>query len=132
MNYSTYDPKDWDVEINGMTITAIAEDGVSWEKSEANGEAKWGAMGDVIWQKSHNGAYTLTVSVMANCPQKDALIALFKTSDPFPVSATNKPLGERFGGTMALFEEEPSFERGTEAGDIELVLLVFDGKTETI
>lgn len=132
MIYGTYDPKDWVVEINGMTITAIGEDGVTWEKSEANGEAKVGVLGDTIWQKTNNSLYNLTVTIMRHCPQKAQIIALFKSGDPFPVSATNKALGERFGGTMAVFEEEPSFEAGTEASDIELTLLVFDGKTESI
>ena len=51
MNYDVYNFKDFDVEIDGMTITAITEDGLSWEKAEANGEAKIGALGDVIWQE---------------------------------------------------------------------------------
>lgn len=132
MNFANYDPKGWVVEFNGMTITSIAEGGVTWEKSESNGEAKWGMCGDAIWAKSHNSGYTLTVSVMRHCPQKAQLINMFKRNEPFPVSASHKDLGERFGGTMALFEEEPSFEGSTEAGDLELKVLVFDGKTENI
>lgn len=132
MIFANYDPKGWNVEINGITITAIAEGGVTWEKKEANGEAKWGAMGDAIWQKSHNTAYGLTVSIMRHCPQKSQLISLFKKNTPFPVSASHKDLGERFSGTMAVFEEEPSFEGGTEASDLELTLYVFDGTTENI
>lgn len=132
MIYGTYDPKGWVVEFDGITITAIGEDGVNWEKAEANGEAKWGSQGDAIWQVSHNTAYNLTVSVMRHCPQKAQIISMFKRGVPFPVSASHKALGERFGGTMAVFEEEPSFESGTEAGDLELTLLVLDGKTETI
>ena len=132
MNFATYDPKGWNVELDGITITSIAEGGVTWEKSEANGEAKWGLMGDAIWQKSCNTAYKLTVSIMRHCPQKSQIMAMFKRGEPFPVSASHKDLGERFGGTMAVFEEEPSFEGGTEASDLELGLYVFDGKTESI
>ena len=132
MNFAVYDPKLWNVEINGMTITAIAEGGVNWEKVEANGEAKWGIKGDAIWQKTNNTAYKLTVSVMRHCPQKAQLINLFKTSEPFAASASHPDLHERFGGTMALFEEEPAFEGGTEAADVELALYVFDGATENI
>ena len=132
MNYDVYNFKDWVVEIDGMTITAIAEDGVTWEKSESNGEAKKGALGDVIWQVRNDDVYNLTVPVLANCPQLPSLIKLFRTTDPFPVSATNKKLGLSFSGTMALFEEEPSFEFGVEAGDVELNICVFDGKTAKI
>ena len=132
MNFAVYDPKGWDVEIDGVTITAIGENGVSWEKVEANGEAKWGNMGDAIWQKSNNTAYKLTVSVMRHCPQKKHLISLFKTSEPFSATASHKDMNERFGGTVALFEEEPSFEGGSEASDLELSIYVFDGATEYI
>ena len=127
MRFATYDPKKWVVELNKIAITAIAEGGVTWEKVEANGEAKWGIMGDAIWQKSNNTAYKLTVSVMRHCPQKSQIMNLFNTSEPFPVNASHEDLGEAFSGTMALFEEIPSFEGGTEAGDLEISLYVFDG-----
>ena len=129
MNYDVYNFKDWLVEINGVTITAITEDGVSWEKAEANGEAKIGALGDVIWQVRNQDVYNLTVTVLANCPQLSQIVSLFRTTTPFPVSAVNKNLGMSLTGTMALFEEEPSLEFGVEAGDIELKICVFDGKT---
>lgn len=129
MNYDVYNFKDWDVEIDGITITAIAEDGVSWEKAEANGEAKVGALGDVIWQVRNQQVYNLTVTVLANCPQLSTIVSLFKTTTPFAVSAVNKNLGISLTGTMALFEEEPSLEFGVEAGDIELNITVFDGVT---
>ena len=132
MNYDVYNFKDFNVEIDGMTITAITEDGLSWENAEANGEAKIGALGDVIWQVRNQNVYTLTVTVLANCPQLPSLIKLFKTTDPFPVNATNKKLGLCLSGTMALFEEEPSFEFGIEAGDVELKLCVFDGSIASI
>ena len=132
MLFGIYDPKDWIVELDGITITAIGEGGVTWEKAESNGEAKWGIGGDAIWQKGTNGGYTLTISVMRHCPQKSQNISKFKRSVPFPVNTSHKDLKERFGGTKAVFEEEPSFEGGTEAGDLELKLYVFDGKTETI
>lgn len=127
MIFANYDPKKWVVELNKTTITAIAEGGVSWEKVEANGEAKWGVMGDAIWQKSNNTAYKLTVSVMRHCPQKSIIMDLFNRAEPFPVSASHEDLGEAFNGTMALFEEIPSFEGSTEAGDLELGIYVFDG-----
>lgn len=129
MNYAVYDPKLWNVEINGVTITSIAEGGVNWEKVEANGEAKFGISGDAVWNKTNNTAYKLTVSIMRHCPQKSAIVDLFKTSEPFPVSASHSGLGESFSGTMALFEEEPNFEGGTEAADLELAIFVFDGET---
>lgn len=129
MNYDVYNFKDWLVEINGMTITAIAEDGVSWEKAEANGEAKIGACGDVIWQVRNQDVYNLTVTVLPNCPQLSSVVSLFRQTTPFHVSAVNKSLGISLTGTMALFEEEPSLEFGVEAGEIELNICVFDGKT---
>lgn len=132
MNFATYDPKGWNVEIAGVTITSIAEGGVTWEKNEANGEAKWGLVNDAIWNVTNNSSYKLTVSIMRHCPQKEFIMSLFKKTTPFAVSASHKELGERFGGTMALFEEEPSFEGSSEAGDLELSLYVFDGKTENI
>lgn len=129
MNYDVYDAKDWAVEIAGVTITGLGEDAVTWEKAEANGEMKRGSQGDGIWQVTNDETYNLTVTVLANCPQLKHLISLFKKTEPFAVSAINKKLGLSFSGTQALFEEEPSFEFGVEAGDIELTICVFDGKT---
>lgn len=133
MAYSVYNPDDWDVEINGYTITSIGEDGVTWEKAEANGEMKRGiGKHEGIWQQSNDTTYNLTVSVLANCPQLKYIIPLFKRTTPFAVSAVNKKLGLSFSGTMAMFEEEPSFEMGAEAGDIELTMVVFDGVTASV
>lgn len=128
--YSVYDPSKWSFELDGMTVTAIAEGGVNWEKAEAKGEAKWGIQGDAIWQKTINTGYKLTVAIMRNCPQKAQIVRKYKSNDFMTVSASHPDLDETFSGTKAVFEEEPNFEGGTEAGDLELVFYVFDGDTD--
>ena len=83
----------------------------------------------VIWRVRNQDVYNLTVTVLPNCPQLSSAVSLFRQTTPFPVSAVNKSLGISLTGTMALFEEEPSLEFGVEAGEIELNICVFDGKT---
>lgn len=126
MNVATYDAKDTSVVVDGTYITGLGEDMISAEKDEDFFTPSVGAQGDVVKSQVNNSLGTVTIYVQATSPSKNYLMSLAKRSDPFPIWAVNKKLGERFGGTMANMLSFPSISRGAEAEDMEFVFQVFD------
>lgn len=132
MVVSSYNAKDCTVMVNGVYITQLGEDMVSFEKEEAYFESVVGAQGDIIKSEVNNSIHTLTITIQPTSPQKALLLGLCGASGTFPVWVTNKALGERFGGTKAAIQEMPEIARGAEAEDMEFTICVFDGVVENI
>lgn len=126
MNVATYDAKDTSVVIDGVYITGLGEDMISAEKEENFFTPSVGAQGDVVKSQVNNPLGTMSVYVQVTSPSKAYLMSLAKRTDPFPLWAVNKKLGERVGGTKASLLTFPTFERGAEASDMEFVFQIFD------
>lgn len=126
-NITRYDAKDCTVMVDGVYVTGLGEDMVTFEKEENYFEAVVGAQGDVVKSIINNDIHTLTITVQPTSPQKGFLMSLSKRSETFPIWVVNKALGEKFGGTQANVQTAPSVERGATAADMEFTFCVFDG-----
>lgn len=126
MLYAQYDAKDTTVTVDGVIITAFAEDMLSIEKDEDLFSTSVGAQGDVVKNIINNPLGTSTITVQRTSPQYDYLLEKAKQNEPFPFWYTNKKLGERAGGTKANVKKLPTVERGTEVGDVAFEFQLFD------
>ena len=131
MNVTRYNAKDCTVVVDGVYITQLGEDMVSFSKEEAYFETSVGAQGDIVKSEINNTIHTLTLTVQPTSPQKSFLLSKLGSSETFPIWVTNKALGERFGGTMASVQEMPEISRGSSAEDMEFSFCVFDGVVES-
>ena len=131
MVLATYDAKDTSIVVDSTYITGLGEDMISAEKDEDFFSTSVGAQGDVVRSMINNTLGTVTIYVQPTSPQKKFLLGLAKRTEPFPLWAINKKLGERVGGTMANLKTFPEFARGTEAEDMEFVFTVFDLTVES-
>ena len=123
---ATYDAKDTSVVIDGVYITGLGEDMVSAEKEEDFFSSSVGAQGDVVKSVINNNLGTMSVFIQPTSPSKKFLMSLANRTEPFPIWAINKKLGERVGGSKANLLSMPEFARGAEAEDMEFVFQVFD------
>lgn len=125
-----YNPNDTTVTVDGLYLTGLGEDGISFEFEEERGEAVVGAQGDVVFNETNNHLATMTIALQASSPQYKTLLTYAKNGKTFPVWAVNKSIGERCGGTKARFKNVPSISYGAELEDREFEILVFDGVVE--
>lgn len=132
MAVTFYNPDDCTVTVDGVYITQLGEDMISFEKEEAYFEPVVGAQGDVIKSMINNPIHTLTLSIQPTSPQKAFLLGKLGASENFSVWVTNKALGERFGGTLAAIAEMPEISRGSTAEDMEISFTIFDGVLEMV
>lgn len=126
MNLATYDAKDTSIVVDNTYITGLGEDMISAEKEEDLFTPSVGAQGDVVKSIINNSLGTMSIFIQPTSPSKAFLLSLAKRTEPFPVWAINKKLGERVGGTMANLLTFPEFARGAEAEDMEFVFQIFD------
>lgn len=127
---TTYNAKDCAITADNVYITGLGETMVTGEKDEEFFTTTVGAQGDVVINETNNPLGTITLTVQATSPQKAYLIGLAKAGTIFPFWAVNKSIGERMGGTQARIKNFPSLEQGTEAGDREFEIAVFDYTVE--
>ena len=127
-----YNPNDTTITVNGIFLTGLGEDGISFEFEEERGEAVVGCQGDVVFNETNNKLATMTIALQASSPQYKTLVNYAKNGTVFPVWAVNKSIGERCGGTKARFKNVPSVSYGAELEDREFEVLVFDGVIETV
>lgn len=121
-----YNAKECTFTVDDVIITGFGESMVSGSKDEDDFEAVVGAQGDVIINERNNDLGTVTATVQAICPQYNFLLELARNRRVVPVWATNKSLGERFGGTKARILKVPDVKNGAKAEDRELQFKVFD------
>ena len=131
MNVTRYNAKDCTITVDGVFITQLGEDMVSFEKEEAYFEPVVGAQGDIVKSEINNTIYTLTLTIQPTSPQKEFLLSKLGSTETFPVWVVNKAMRERIGGSMAAIQEMPEITRGAEAEDMEFTFCVFDGVVET-
>lgn len=130
MLLTQYDAKDCTITVDGVYITGLGEDMISFEKEEAYFETSVGAQGDIVQSMINNSIYNLSITIQSTSPQKAFLMSKFGSRETFPVWVTNKKLGERFGGTLASVKEMPSISRAAEVEDMEIPFVIFDGVIE--
>lgn len=130
MNTGLYNAKDCVITVGGVYITGLGEDMVSCEKDEDNFSTTVGAQGDIVVNRTNNSLGTITITVQATSPQKSYLLGLAKSGTMFDVWVINKSLAEKVGGTKAMMKKTPSMEQGTEVGDREFEIQVFDYTVE--
>lgn len=128
---SQYNAMDCTVTVDGVYITGLGETMVTGEKDEEFFSTAVGAQGDVIINETNNQLGTITLTVQATSPQKSFLLNLAKNRAIFPIWVVNKSINERMGGTKASIKNFPSMEQGTEAGDREFEIAVFDYTVES-
>lgn len=130
--FTSYNAKDCTVTVDGVFITGLGEDMVSFEKDEEMFSTAVGAQGDVVMSEINNPLATITLTVQATSPQKGYLLDLARAGTVFPIWVINRSIGERFGGTKARIKNYPSLEHGQEAADREFEIQVFDATVESI
>lgn len=122
-----YNAKDTTIIVDGVYITGLGEDMISYAKEESTAEFVVGAQGDVVKSEINNDIYTLTLSVQPTSPQLSHLISLKDRKDCFPVWVINKEMGITLGGTQACINEMPEISLSAEAQDLEIVISILDG-----
>ena len=126
----TYNPNDTTVTVNGIYLTGLGEDAISFEFEEERGEAVVGCQGDVVFNETNNKLATMTITIQASSPQYKTLLDYARKGTLFPVWAVNKSIGERCGGTKARFKNPAAISYGSTLEDREFEILVFDGVVE--
>lgn len=125
-----YNPNDTTVTVDGVFITGMGEDMISFEFDEERFESVVGAQGDVVVNESNNHLATMTLTIQASSPQYKMCLNYARKGTVFPVWGVNKSVGERFGGTKARFKNPASLSYGKEMEDREFEIAVFDGTVE--
>lgn len=126
-NITRYNAKDTSVMVDGVFITGLGEDMITYSKEEAASELIVGAQGDVVKSEINNDIYTLTLTVQPTSPQLSHLISLKDRKDCFPVWVINKEMGITLGGTQACINEMPEIALGASAEDVEITFSILDG-----
>lgn len=133
MTPTKYNAKDWSLILNNnYYITGFDEDMFTFEKDEANGEYKYGACGDAMFNETNNTLHTLTITLQPTSPSNRVLIDLNNSKEEFSVYGINKALGRRLGGEYARVTEAPSIEAAAEGNPMEYTIQVADGRIENI
>lgn len=125
-----YNAKDCTVVVDGVFITGLGEDMITWEKEEAYFETSVGAQGDIVKNEINNDIHKLGVTVQQTSPHYSYMLSLAKRSEPFPVWVSNKPMGITLGGTKANIAEASEISLGATAQDATFTFTVFDGVTQ--
>lgn len=126
-----YNPKDTTITIDGVYLTGLGEDMISFEFDEERFSTAVGAQGDVVVNETNNKLASMTVAIQASSPQYKMCLDYAKKGTVFAVWGVNKSIGERFGGTKARFKNTPSASYGTELEDREFEIQIFDGVHES-
>lgn len=131
MVVTRYNAKDCTLTVDGVFITQLGEDMVTFSKDEAFFEPVVGAQGDIVKSEINNTLHTMTITVQSTSPQKAFLLSKVGSTENFPVWCVNKAMGERFGGSMGAIMEMPEVSRGATAEDMEFTFCIFDGVIES-
>lgn len=126
-NITRYNAKDTSVMVDGVFITGLGEDMISFSKEESASEIIVGAQGDVVKSEINNDIHTLSLTVQPTSPQLAHLMSLKDRKDCFPVWVINKEMGITLGGTQACINEMPEISLGASAEDIEITFSILDG-----
>lgn len=125
-----YNPKDTTVTMDGIYLTGLGEDMITFEFDEERFTTTVGAQGDVVMNESNNNLATMTLAIQATSPQYRTILQYVKNGTVFPIWCVNKSIGERCGGTQARFKNPAEVNYGIELEDREFEIQVFDGVVE--
>lgn len=126
----TYNPNDTVLTVDGVFMTGMGEDMISFEFQEERFSPAVGAQGDVVLNETNNKLADLTFTLQASSPQYKMCLDYARKGTVFPIWGVNKSVGERFGGTKARFKNTAPPNYGTELEDREFEVLVVDGTHE--
>ena len=127
----SYNPNDTTVTIDGIFITGMGEDMITFEFQEERFSPMVGAQGDVVVNETNNQLADMEITVLISSPQYGMMLDYARKQTTFPVWGVNKSVGERFGGTKARFKNTAPVSYGTEAEARTFSITVFDGVHET-
>lgn len=125
-----YNPNDTTITIDGVYMTGLGEDMITFAFQEERFSPVVGAQGDVIVNETNNKLADMTLSVFPYSPQYKMCIEYARNGTVFPIWGINKSIGERFGGTKARIKNVPEISYGTELEAREFEITVFDGVVE--
>jgi len=130
MGATSWNAKNCTVMWDGINITGLGEDMVTFEKDEEFFSTTVGAQGDVVINEMNNDLATITITIQGTSPQKKKLLADAKAGKIAPLWVVNSSIGEKVGGTKARIKNYPSLEYGQELEDREFEFQVFDASVE--
>lgn len=122
-----YNAKNCTIEVNGVFITGVGEDMVTFTKRESLAEDKVGAQGDVVRSEKNDPLYDCEITVQITSPQYKFLRSLKDETEAFPLWINDKALGIKAGGEQALVNEVAELGLGAEADDATFKFTVYDG-----
>lgn len=125
-----YNPNDTTLTIDGVYMTGLGEDMITFAFQEERFTPVVGAQGDVVVNETNNNLADMTISVLPSSPQYKMCLTYARNGNVFPIWGVNKSVGERFGGTKARFKNPAEASYGTELEAREFEITVFDGVHE--
>lgn len=131
-NFTQYDAKDCSVIVNGVYITGLGETMIECSRDEQFFETAVGAQGDIVMNEINNDLGTISITVQATSPQKVMLLDLANAGTIVSIWITNKPLGERIGGTKARIKNYPELNHGKTIDDRKFEFAVMDYRAESV
>lgn len=125
-----YNPNDVTLTIDGVFVTGMGEDMITFAFQEERFEPVVGAQGDVVINETNNKLADMTISLLPSSPQYKMCLNYARNGKVFPIWGVDKSIGERFGGTKARFKNPAEISYGTELEAREFEILVVDGTVE--
>lgn len=126
-----YNPNDTTLTIDGVFMTGLGEDMITFAFQEERFSPMVGAQGDVILNETNNHLADMSITVLPSSPQYKMCLDYARKGTIFPIWGVNKSVGERFGGTKARFKNPAEISYGAEMEGREFEITVFDGVVES-
>lgn len=115
------------VTVGGRVITGLADDGVSYGKTEDNIEMNVGAQGEVLTNIHHNPTGQVTIRLKANSPSIQYLNQLANSNRASTVSVRRAgSVVEVVSGTKGYVTRPAEAGFGRNAADREFTIMVED------
>lgn len=113
--------------VSGRVLTGLAENGVSYGKTEDNIEMNVGAQGEVLTNIHHNPTGQVAIRLKANSPSIPFLNQIANSNKAVPVTIRKTgTVVEVASGTKAYVTRPAEASFGRNAEDREFVLMVED------
>lgn len=129
--FSTYDPKDVTVTVDGVLLSGFAPDSkVSVEYESDFYTTKVGIDGDdVTRDKNNNRTATATIALMQNSTSRAFLVGKLlddekDNSGTFAMSINHNPSGESYSSEFAYIQKVPSASFEAESGTREFMIVM--------
>ena len=126
-----YNPNDTTITIDGVFITDMGEDMITFAFQEERFSPVVGAQGDVVVNETNNKLADMSLTIFPSSPQYAMCLDYARKGTVFPVWGVNKSIGERFGGTKARFKNTAGANYGQSLEDRSFEIQIFDGTHES-